>query len=72
MQNIFEFRYFIGYKEDDIFRPLCIILLQMSGYIKYFENGRKNMSFSIKDDDVLVKYIEIWDKIKKTLNIKNS
>ena len=44
----------------------------MSGYIKYFENGGKNMSFSIKDDDVLVKYIEIWDKIKKTLNIKNS
>ena len=30
------------------------------------------MSFSIKDDDVLVKYNEIWDKIKKTLNIKNS
>ena len=72
MQNIFEFRYFIGYKEDDIFRPLCIILLQMSGYIIYFENGGKNMSFSIKDDDVLVKYNEIWDKIKKTLNIKNS
>ena len=72
MQNIFEFRYFIGYKEDDIFRPLCIILLQMSGYIKYFENGGKNMAFSIKDDDVLVKYNEIWDKIKKTLNIKNS
>ena len=64
MQNIFEFRYFIGYKEDYIFRPLCIILLQMSGYIKYFENGGKNMSFSIKDDDVLVKYNEIWDKIK--------
>ena len=72
MQNIFEFRYFIGYKEDDIFRPLCIILLQMSGYIIYFENGGKNMSFSIKDDDVLVKYNEICDKIKKTLNIKNS
>ena len=72
MQNIFEFRYLIGYKKDDIFRPLCIILLQMSGYIKYFENGGKNMSFSIKDDDVLVKYNEIWDKIKKTLNIKNS
>ena len=36
----------------------------MSGYIKYFESGGKNMSFSIKDDDVLVKYNEIWDKIK--------
>ena len=42
----------------------------MSGYIKYFENGRQNMSFIIKDDAVLDKYNEIWNKIKKTLNIK--
>ena len=28
------------------------------------------MSFVIKDDDVLDKYNEIWNKIKKTLNIK--
>ena len=42
----------------------------MTGYIKYFENGRKNMSFAIKDDYVLDKYNEIWDKIKEILNIK--
>ena len=35
------FKDFIGYKEDDIVKPLCIILPQMSGYIKYFENGGK-------------------------------
>ena len=40
----------------------------MSGYIKYFENSGKNMSFMIKND-VLDKYNEIWDKIKNTLNI---
>ena len=28
------------------------------------------MSFIIKDDDVLDKYNEIWDKIKETLSIK--
>ena len=28
------------------------------------------MSFIIKDDDVLDKYNEIWDKIKNMLNIK--
>ena len=28
------------------------------------------MSFIIKDDDVLDKYNEIWDKTKKTLSIK--
>ena len=42
----------------------------MSGYIKYFENGGKDMSFVIKDDDVLAKYNEISNKIKRTLNIK--
>ena len=63
-------RYFIGYKEGEIVKPLCIILPQMSGYIKYFENGVKNMHFVIKDDDVLDKYNEIWGKIKTDLNIK--
>ena len=42
----------------------------MIGYIKYFENGGKNMSFMIKDDGILVKYNEIWNKIKKKLNTK--
>ena len=64
------FKYFIGYQEDEIIKPLCIILPEMSGYIKYFENGGKNMSFMIKNDDVLDKYNEIWNKIKKTLNVK--
>ena len=64
------FKYFIGYKEDEIVKPLCIILPQMSGYIKCFKNGGRNMSFVIKDDDVLDKYNEIWNKIKKTLNMK--
>ena len=64
------FKHFIGYKEDEIVKLLCIILPQMTGYIKYFENGGKNMSFVIKDDDVLDKYNKIWGKIKETLNIK--
>ena len=64
------FKYFIGYKKGETVKPLCIILPQMNGYIKYFENGSKNMSFFIKDDDVLYKYNEIWDKIKEKLNIK--
>ena len=42
----------------------------MSGYIKYFENGSKNMSFKIEDEDVYLKYSEIWNKIKSMLNVK--
>ena len=49
------FKYFIGYQEDEIVKPLCIILPQMNGYIKYFENGRKNISLSIKNN-------EVWEK----------
>ena len=65
------FKYFIGYKEVETVKPLCIILPQMNAYIKYFKNGGKNMSFVIKDDDdVLDKYNEIWEKIEETLIIK--
>ena len=42
----------------------------MSGYIKDFENGRKNLSFLIKDDEVWEKFENIWDLIKKKLGIK--
>ena len=30
------FKYFIGYQEGGNVKPLCIILLEMSGYTKYF------------------------------------
>ena len=35
---------FIGYMDaiSGIVGSLCILLLQMSGWIKYYENGRKN------------------------------
>ena len=64
------FKYFIGYLEGGIVKPLCIILPQMSGYIKCFENGCKNMSFFIKDDEVWEKYDKIWDAIRNKLGIK--
>ena len=64
------FKYFTGYKEGEIVKPLCTILPQMSGYRKYFENGGKNMSFMIKNNDVLDKCNKIWDNIKNKLNIK--
>ena len=49
------FTYFTGYKDDNLLRPLCIVLPQMNGYIKYFDNGGTNMSFLIEDDSALVK-----------------
>ena len=64
------FKYFIGYLKNEIVKTLCTIFTQMSGYIKYFENGSKNMSFFIKDDEVWDKCDKIWDVIKNKLIIK--
>ena len=42
------FKHFIGYLEGGIVKSLCIILPQMSGYIKCFENSGKKMFFLLK------------------------
>ena len=71
-QNNNTCKYYIGYSNDDLVKPLCVVLPQMSmsGYIKYFEIGGKNMLFEIKTEDVYLKYNEIWNKIKSMLNVK--
>ena len=45
-------KYFSGYLDDDdnIIRLLCIIMPQIGGYIKYFDDGGKNMSFKIENE----------------------
>ena len=64
-------KYFIGYLNDiDSVSPLCIILPQMGGYIKYFDNEGKNKSFKIEDDEVYIKYSSIFNKIKELLDMK--
>ena len=57
---------FICYMDDNVV-PLCLLLPQMSGWIKYFENGGKNMSFKIEYDELYLKYNEIRNKIKELL-----
>ena len=64
------FKYFIGYQKNEIVKPLCIILPQMNGYIKYFDNGGKNMSLLIKNSKVWEEYEDIWHVIKNKLNVK--
>ena len=65
-----SYKYFIVYQEDEIVKPLRIILPQMNGYIKYFDSGEKNMSFLIKNNKVWEKYEEIWNVLKNKLGIK--
>ena len=64
------FKYFIGYLKGEIVKPLCIILPQMSGYIKYLKMVVKTCLFFIKDDEMCDKCDKISDVVKNKLNTK--
>ena len=64
------YKYFCGYLNNNVIKPLCVILPQMNGYIKYFEDGGKNMSFVTDDGNVYEKYDEIWNVVKRLLKLK--
>ena len=51
-------KYFIGYNDDDVIRPLCIKLSQMIGYLKHFERN-KTMYFIVVDNKLLKEYNKI-------------
>ena len=68
--NDTTYKYFCGYLNNDVIKPLCVILPQMNGYIKYFDDGGKNMSFVTDDEKVYEKYNEIWNVVKVLLKLK--
>ena len=77
--NDTTYKYFCGYLNNDttgsssserIIKPLCVILPQVNGYIKYFDDGGKNMSFVTDDEKVYEKYDEIWNVVKGLLKLK--
>ena len=68
--NDTTYKYSCGYLNSDVIHPLCVILPQMSGYIKYVDDGGKNMSFVTDDEEVYKKYNEIWEVVRKLLNVK--
>ena len=41
----------------------------MNGYIKYFDDGEKNISFVTNDEEIYEKYNEIWEVIRKLLKV---
>ena len=63
-----SFKYFIGYDDNDIIRPLCIKLSQTIGYVRKFA-GNTTMSFKVNDSKLLKKYNQIWKKVEKLLKI---
>ena len=68
--NETTYKYLCGYLNNDVIQPLCVILPQMDGYIKYFDNGGKNMTFVTDNEKVYDKYNEIWEVFRKLLKAK--
>ena len=68
--NETTYKYLCGYLNNDVTQPLCVILPQMKGYIKYFDNRGKNMTFVTDNEKVYDKYNEIWEVIRKLLKVK--
>ena len=48
--NEATYKYLCGYLDNDVIQPLRVVLPQMEGYIKYFDDGGKNMSFVMDDE----------------------
>ena len=64
------YKYLCGYLNNDTIQSLCAILPQMNGYIKYFDDGGKNMSFVTDDEEIYERYNEIWEVVRKLLKLK--
>ena len=65
-------KYFIGYKDDDdddVIRPLSIILPQVIGNVKHFDSN-KTMFFKVSDNKLLKRYNKMWEKNSNLLNIE--
>ena len=63
------YKHICGYLNNNTIQPLCVILPQMDGYIKYFDDGGKKMSFVTDDEKIYEKYNEIWEVIRNLLKI---
>ena len=58
-----SFKYFIGYNENDVSRPLCARLPQTTGYArKFYKNA--TMYFRVNNEQLFKNYNKIWEKLK--------
>ena len=64
-----SFKYFIGYNDNDVIRPLYLFISQTTGYINKFDKNKITMSLMIKDIQLLKNYNKIWKKFEKLMKI---
>ena len=67
--NDTTYKHICGYLNNDTIQPLCVILPQMDGYVKYFDDGGKNMSFVTEDEKIYEKYNKILEVVRNLLKI---
>ena len=63
-----SFKYFLGYNDNDVIRPLCVKLSPMTGYARKFKENT-TMSFRANNKQLLKNYNKIWKKIEHLINI---
>ena len=59
-----SFKYFLGYNDNDVIRPLYLGLLQITGYINEFDEDKNNkitMSLKVRDKQLLKNYNKVLD-----------
>ena len=64
-----SFKYFIGYNDNDVIRPLYLRLLQMTSYINKFDENKTTLPLMVKDKQLLKNYNKIWKKIERLMSI---
>ena len=63
-----SFKYFIGYNDNDVIKPLCVRLPQMTGYARKFDENA-TISFRVNNKQLLKNYNKTWEKVEKLMNI---
>ena len=76
-KNVSCGKYFIGYNDNDIIRPLFVKLPQMTSYIKKFKDKKTKitttttaMSLIVKDKQLFKNYNKIWETIESLMRKK--
>ena len=60
------FQYFTSYKDCKKVKLICVMLPKMSACRREFDEAQY-MPFLIKNDELLEKYKENWDKVSNTI-----
>ena len=61
-----DFKYFIGYKDDENVKLLYMLLPKRSGYKNIFDEANYK-SFLVKENELLKTYSKIWDKVSNSI-----